>query len=64
MTSLPAILDGMYFVVQSTDNKGNVKASCTNCSQIISGALHSTTNFMTHIKVITDLINIINWAMH
>ncbi|KAI4461403.1 transposase-related [Holotrichia oblita] len=53
-STLPAILDGKYFIVINNDD-GKIKAECVMCKSngkksIISGSLRATTNFKVHMK--------------
>lgn len=48
---LPAILDGKFFTIQSTEGD-KVIAKCNNCiNHTIAGGLSYTSNFKLHLKV-------------
>lgn len=49
-TSVPRILDGKYFTIDSID-KGKVVAKCTKCGETKRGHLTSTGNFKSHYKI-------------
>jgi len=55
-STIPTILDGSFFRISKIENE-KVLAECCNCvSKKISGGLHSTSNFLRHLKVSTHLL--------
>jgi hypothetical protein len=57
---LPVILDGTFFTVISRDTKNNITAKCNLCpkskSKPHNGSITSTTNFLNHLKVGSELV--------
>lgn len=49
-SSVPRILDGIFFSIVSNDN-GNIVARCVNCYENRKGNLKSTGNFKSHYRL-------------